>query len=83
MAQNHLMVVIFFVNTEIQKLLLNETKTLEDIYIKTIAEKMVLEKKLIVKELNNNGIYTILTEPKDLSVSTINKYLEFKSLGLI
>ncbi len=83
MAQNHLMVVIFFVNTEIQKLLLNETKTLEDIYIKTIAEKMVLEKKLIVKELNKNGIYTILTEPKDLSVSTINKYLEFKSLGLI
>jgi uncharacterized protein (DUF58 family) len=83
LAQNHLTVVIFFINTEIQKLLLTKTTTLEEIYIKTIAEKMILEKKMIVKELNKNGIYTILTEPKNLSVSTINKYLEFKSLGLI
>jgi uncharacterized protein (DUF58 family) len=82
-SQNHLLVVIFFVNSEIQKLLSTKTNNLEDIYIKTIAEKMVQEKKMIVKELNKNGIYTILTEPKNLSVSTINKYLEFKSLGLI
>ena len=83
LAQNHLLVVIFFVNTEIQKLLKSKTSNLEEIYIKTIAEKLVLEKKIIVKELNKNGIYTILTEPKNLSVSTINKYLELKSLGLI
>jgi uncharacterized protein (DUF58 family) len=83
MAQNHLLVVIFFVNTEIQELLTQQTLTLEDIYVKTIAEKIALEKKKIVKELNKNGIHSILTEPKNLSVNTINKYLELKSLGLI
>lgn len=59
------------------------TPTLEDIYVKTVAEKTILEKKLIVKELNKNGIHSILTEPANLSVNTINKYLELKSLGLI
>lgn len=83
LSQNHLLVVIFFVNTEIQQLLLKKTDTLEDIYVKTIAEKLSLEKKKIVKELNKHGIHSILTEPKNLSVSTINKYLELKSLGLI
>ncbi|MFH0866983.1 MAG: DUF58 domain-containing protein [Bacteroidota bacterium] len=79
----HLLVVIFFVNTEIQGLLNSEILTLEDVYIKTIAEKTVLEKRLIAKELNKNGIHCILTEPANLSVNTINKYLELKSLGLI
>lgn len=83
LAQSHLLVVIFFVNTEIQGLLSEQTSTLEEIYVKTIAEKIFLEKKKIVKELNKNGIHSILTEPKNLSVNTINKYLELKSLGLI
>ena len=83
LTQNHLLVVIFFINTEIQELLGTQTNTLEDIYVKTIAEKLFLEKKKIVKELNKNGIYSILTEPKNLSANTINKYLELKSLGLI
>lgn len=83
LSDYHLLVVIFFVNTEIQKLLSINTSSLEDMYIKTIAEKAILEKKLMVKELKNNGIHCILTEPAQLSVSTINKYLELKSMGLI
>jgi uncharacterized protein (DUF58 family) len=83
LCEYHLLVVIFFVNTELQDLLSSEPNTLEEVYIKTIAEKTVLEKKLIVKELNKNGIHSILTEPAQLSVNTINKYLELKSLGLI
>ena len=59
------------------------TNTLEDIYIKTIAEKLYLEKKNIVKELNKYGIHSILTEPENLTVNTINKYLDLKSRGLI
>ncbi|WP_181276721.1 hypothetical protein [Arcticibacter pallidicorallinus] len=51
----------------------------EEIYIKTIAEKMVYEKKLIVKELSRHGIQSILTSPKNLTVNTINRYLEIKS----
>ncbi|WP_299288056.1 hypothetical protein [uncultured Mucilaginibacter sp.] len=52
---------------------------MEEIYIKTIAEQFLYEKKLIVKELNRYGIHSILCDPKDLTASTINKYLEIKA----
>jgi hypothetical protein len=55
----------------------------QDIFTKTIAEKFAYEKKLIVNELNKFGIQTILTKPQQLTVNTINKYLEIKARGLL
>ncbi|HXB94861.1 MAG TPA: hypothetical protein VNU70_06875, partial [Puia sp.] len=52
---------------------------IEGIYVKTIAEKFAYEKRLIVKELNQHGIATILTAPENLTVQTVNKYLEIKA----
>ena len=52
---------------------------MEDIYIKTIAEKFAFEKRLMVKELHMNGIPSILTTPENLTVNTVNKYLELKT----
>ena len=48
-----------------------------------IAEKFAYEKRLIVKELARYSIQSILTTPQNLSVNTINKYLELKARGLI
>ena len=83
MAKQHLLVCIFFENTEVDQLIHSKAESLEGIYTKGIAEQLVYEKKLIMKELNAHGIHTILTPPKELSVNTINKYLELKSRGLI
>lgn len=83
MAQSHVLVVIFFENTELKVLLDSPAGTLRGIYHKTIAEKYMLEKKLISKTLSNYGIYSILTTPENLTIDTINKYLEFKSRGII
>jgi uncharacterized protein (DUF58 family) len=78
-AQHHLLLVIFFENTELKKLTEANTTNIEDIYIKTIAEKFTYEKKLMVKELYKNGIISILTSPQNLTVDTINKYMELKN----
>lgn len=83
LAKQHLVVTIIFKNTEVEKLVNDSAKTMEDVYINTIAEKYEFEKKQIVKELNLNGIHTILTRPADLSVAVINKYLELKARGSI
>lgn len=83
LAKSHVVLVVFFENTELQTLLKSEPKSVKQIYYKTIAEKFDHEKKLIVKELNKHGIYSVLTAPKDLTVKTINKYLELKARGLI
>lgn len=78
-AHYHLLLVVFFENTELHSLIGNKARTLEDIYIKTIAEKFAFEKRLMVKELHKNGIPSILTAPENLTVNTINKYLELKT----
>lgn len=82
-AKNHLLVIIFFENTELKEMLIEEVDTTREIFDKTIAEKFIYEKKLIVNELNKYGIQTILTEPQHLTVNTINKYLEIKARGLL
>ncbi|MGC4036878.1 MAG: DUF58 domain-containing protein [Chitinophagaceae bacterium] len=78
-AKYHLLLVVFFENTELKNLVENKAATMEDIYIKTIAGKFAYEKKLMVKELHRNGIASILTTPENLTVNTINKYLELKT----
>lgn len=82
-ARYHLLLVVFFENTELQSLLVKKAGKLEDIYIKTIAEKFMFEKKLMVKELRKNGILSILTAPQNLTVNTVNKYLELKTRSSI
>ncbi len=82
-AKHHLLVVVFFENTELESLINENAEDLQTIYHKTIAEKFAYEKRLIVKELESKGIYGILTKPQHLTVNVINKYLEFKAKGFI
>jgi uncharacterized protein (DUF58 family) len=83
LASSHLLIVIFFKNTGLDKLLSSKSDSIEEIYNKTIAEKFSFEKKIIQKELASIGIQSILTTPQQLSVNTINKYLELKARGMI
>ena len=83
LSKKHLLITVFFENTELDELIENNANNLQEVYHKTIAEKFSYDKKLIVKELENKGINTILTKPEQLSINVINKYLEFKSKGLI
>lgn len=83
LAHQHLVVVIFFENTEIARIAEEPARSLRDIYHKTIAEKFRYEKKLIVKELSRAGVQALLTSPERLTVDTINKYLELKARGMI
>jgi len=82
-AKNHLLVVVFFENTELHKLTKAKASNTYEIVQKTVAEKFMYEKKLIVNELQKHGIQSILTAPEDLTINTINKYLEIKARGLI
>jgi uncharacterized protein (DUF58 family) len=77
-SAHHLLMVVFFENTEVKKLLDVDAVNIEQVFTKTIAEKFSFEKKKIVKELNNNGILTLLTAPEDLTINAVNRYLELK-----
>lgn len=79
----HLLVVVFFENAEIKALSKKEVTSIEAIYRQTIAQKFLAEKEQLVQKLQQYGIQTILTAPEDLSINTINKYLELKSRRMI
>lgn len=81
--QKHVLVVVFFQNTDLQELAFQQVKNIKDIYQSTVAERMTSMKGRITQELKQNGIQTILTLPSDLSINTINKYLELKAKGAI
>lgn len=82
-AKNHLLVVVFFKNPEMQTLIHQNPETIQGIYDEIIAEKFEFEKKLIIQELRKYGIYTVYTLPENLNVDVINKYLEIKARGIL
>jgi uncharacterized protein (DUF58 family) len=79
----HLLVVVFFKNTEIEAYSQASAADVQEIYQKTIAQKFLVEKQQMAVRLRQFGIQSILTAPEDLSMNTVNKYLELKSRGLI
>jgi len=77
--QKHLLVIIMFINTELESAQFNPARKMKDIYYKTFAQRAIMDKEKIANELRANGIQVILTNPEDLSINTVNKYLEIKA----
>jgi uncharacterized protein (DUF58 family) len=82
-AKNHLLMVVFFKNTELNDLIDKKAENIQEVYDKVIAEKFDFEKRLIVNELRKYGIYALLTQPESLTIDTINQYLEIKARGIL
>jgi len=83
LSKYHLLLVVFFENTELKKITQATATEVEDIYRQVIAQKFAYEKKQMVRELAQFGILSLLTTPQQLSVHLVNKYLELKSRSLI
>ena len=79
----HLLLVVFFENTEIQDFIESTVSDVAGIYNQTIARRYMTEKENMVQKLKQYGIQAILTKPEELSINTLNKYLELKARGLI
>lgn len=82
-SKNHLLVVVFFRNTELDTIINTKSENIHEVYDKVVAEKFMFEKRLIVNELKKYGIHSVLTSPENLTLDTINKYLEIKSRGIL
>jgi Uncharacterized conserved protein (some members contain a von Willebrand factor type A (vWA) domain) len=81
--RQHLLVVVFFENTEIRKLAEEPVRSTAEVYRQTVARQFLYDKSEMVAKLRQYGIQAVLTKPQDLTLNTINKYLELKSRGLI
>ena len=81
--QKHVLMVVFFENSELQELAFQPAKSIHEVYQSAVAERMISIKSKVARELRQNGIQTVLTLPEELSINTINKYLELKAKGAI
>lgn len=81
--KKHVLVVVFFENSQLQELAYQPSRSIHEVYQAAVAERMMSLKSRIAQELRQNGIQTVLTLPNELSVNTINKYLELKAKGAI
>jgi len=79
----HLLVVIFFEDSEIADFALNTAKNKNQVYENVLAGTYLTNKRKMRSQLQKMGIQTILTTPENLSLDTLNKYLELKARGLI
>jgi uncharacterized protein (DUF58 family) len=83
MAQKHLILLVSFINTELEKIVNQTVNNTEDIYFKTIAEKTMLEKNKFMEQLGHYGILNLRVRPQELTISVLNKYLEIKNRGIL
>lgn len=82
-AQYHLVLVVFFENSEIVKFTNEPATNLREIYSKTIGKHFLSQNQLILKELVSAGIQGLITQPHLLSIQTINKYIQIKRKQMI
>ena len=81
--QRHVLVVCFFQNNELESLAQQPVSNMGDLIQATVAEKLTSVKWNIARELRQHGIQTVLSPPEELSINSINKYLEIKAKGVI
>ncbi len=79
----HLLVVVFFENTEVSSKASASVIPWKIFINRFTAETYMLTKIQLVQQLRQFGIMSILTKPENLTVASINKYLELKSRGMI
>jgi uncharacterized protein (DUF58 family) len=83
LAHRHVVLVIFFEDTEMKTFAAKQPTSIEGYYRQVITDKFIFEKHHVIVKLKQHGIYSLLTEPDKLSVNVINKYLEMKAKGVI
>ena len=83
LAKHHVLVVILFKNTEVEDYYNAQIDSKAKMFEQAVAEKYLTEKHKIVKKLRSYGIRCIYTAPEDLTVNTLNEYIELKARGVI
>ncbi len=83
LAKRHLVLLVTFVNTELEKMTEQKVSDIEELYQKALAGNHLLQKSILMDQLLHYGILHLKVRPNELTPAVINKYLEIKDRGLI
>ena len=81
--RKHLLLVVFFRNTELDKVVEEKADSVQGIYNRTVAFQLLHEKRLIGERLHQAGILHLYTSPDHLTAEVINRYIQVKTRRLL
>lgn len=79
LAKRHTVLIVFFENIELEKLINRIPENKTEVYENIVAEKLDYEKRLIIQKLRQHNIMSLLTHPESLNIDLINRYLDIKA----
>jgi len=83
MARHHLLVVVFFEDSQARELVEAEATNIPAIYEKAVSFDKMHKSRLLARELRKAGIRTVLSPPEKLGVQVINEYLGIKKQQIL
>ena len=83
LASKHLVVCVALADYELPAIIDSRPSKPTDLYTQTVALSMVRSRKKALSQLSSRGVLTIDAAPSDLSVATVNKYLQLKHEGRV
>jgi len=78
LKKTHLPVCVAVKDMNITRIAGCDPQTERELYQKAVAQTLLKERQLAIKELNRRGVRVVDELPEKLTISTINKYLELK-----
>jgi uncharacterized protein (DUF58 family) len=81
LTRNHLVVCIAMLDSSLVSQARKMPATSQEVYEKGVAQAVLRNREKAISLLKNRGVVVISAPPEELAVSTINKYLEIKSLS--
>jgi uncharacterized protein (DUF58 family) len=83
MARTHLPVIVVLDDPAIPKLADAAAHCTSDVYVKSAAEKFIVEKRRALSHLRSRGCLIINVAAERLNVALVNEYLEIKARNLL
>jgi uncharacterized protein (DUF58 family) len=83
LRSHHLVLCITLRDSELLDIAGNVPDTIRDAYQKAVAGQLLLEQQSTLSKLQQNGVMILDSTPENLSVASVNRYLELKGRNLI
>ncbi len=83
LQRRHLVVLVTLRDPTVQALARQPVDDSAALYSRTVAERLLEERRVVLEQLQRRGILTLDVPADELSISVINRYLEIKARQLI
>lgn len=83
MRGQHLPLCLTFRDTNVEKLARAWEPTVRGVYTQAVAQDLARERTQLLRDLTRQGAHVLDTLPEELSIQSVNKYLELKARQLL